>query len=108
MRIGEFALKVKVQMNPQTLQIRRDQRFLIGESGEGCVPNAYITSRLNQITGTYVEHEDENWVNYGYIEVTVLEDQFRPHADRADLMIADYIDPERTPADGQPEGGVGW
>ena len=108
MRIGEFSLKVKVQMNLQTLQIQRDQRFLVGESGEGYTPNAYIASRLNQVTGTYVANEGTGWKNYGYVEVTLLEDQFRPHVDRADLMIADYIDPEFNSAEERPQGGVGW
>ena len=114
MRIGEFALKLKVQMNESTLQIRRDQRFLIGEFGTQFLPNAYITSRLNQVTGTYLEVEDEVHKNYGYIEITLLEDQYRPNADRADLMVADYVPPNDNNISsddedmGAFEGGVDW
>lgn len=110
MRIGEFALKAKVQMNEQTLRIHRDQRFLIGESGDGIVPNAYITSRLNQVTATYVDIDTDQEKNYGYIEVTMLEDQFRPHSDRADLMIADYMgEPHEEPEqETQMKDGVFW
>lgn len=112
MRIGEFALKAKVQMNEQTLQIHRDQRFLIGESGEGYTPNAYITSRINLVTGTYVDIDaDQSEKNYGYIEVTLLEDQFRPHTDRADLMVADYVEADKNKPEQdetQDKGGVFW
>lgn len=112
MRIGEFALKARLQMNDQTLQIHRDQRFLIGENGNGYSPNAYITSRINVVTGTYVDiNADESEKNYGYIEVTMLEDQFREHTDRADLMIADYVETNRAPAEKEEEqakGGVFW
>lgn len=112
MRIGEFALKAKVQMNEQTLQIHRDQRFLIGESGEGYSPNAYITSRINVVTGTYVDIDaPETEKNYGYIEVTMLEDQLREHSDRIDLMIADYVDADDNAADAeetQKKEGVFW
>ena len=112
MRIGEFALKAKVQMNEQTLQIRRDQRFLIGESGNGYSPNAYITSRINLVTGTYVDVvAGETEKNYGYIEITMLEDQFREHCDRADLMIADYIEDNDNAVDAeetQKKDGVFW
>lgn len=112
MRIGEFAVKAKVQMNEQTLQIHRDQRFLIGESGAGCSPSAYITSRLNQVTATYVDIDmDRVEKNYGYIEITMLEDQFREHSDRADLMIADYVDDDEDGAkkdNTQGKDGVFW
>lgn len=112
MRAGEFALKAKVQMNEQTLQIHRDQRFLIGESGEGYSPNAYITSRINMVTGTYVDIDvDKSEKNYGYIEITMLEDQFREHRDRTDLMIADYVDVNIAPTDKeetQAKDGVFW
>lgn len=100
LQLGEFSLKVKVQMNEYTLGIRRDRRFLIGENSPGARPLAYITSRLNQVTGTYISADVENEdgeevvpVNYGYIEVTLLEDVFREDKDRADLWIADYFDP---------------
>ena len=108
MRIGEFALKLKVQMNDDTLRIRRDQRFLIGEYADGAMPNAYIASRVNQVTGTYVEQENDQLRNYGYIEVTLLEDQFRPSSDRADLMIADYVEPETSEDEPSETGGIDW
>ncbi|MBO5970922.1 MAG: hypothetical protein J6S14_20795 [Clostridia bacterium] len=108
MRIGEFSLKAKVQMNDYTLQIKRDQRFLVGESSALHEPNAYITSRINQVTGTYVTVENGVQRNYGYIEVTMLEDQFRPHIDRADLMIADYVEINDQTDSAEGTGGVGW
>lgn len=110
MRIGEFALKAKIPMNTQTLKIRRDQRFLIGEHGDGIIPNAYIASRLNQVTATYVDVEADQEQNYGYIEVTLLEDQFRPHSDRADLMLADYVEEshEEPEQETQTKDGVFW
>lgn len=93
MRIGEFALKARLQKNEFTLAIKRDMRFLLGESGENYRPNAYIASRLNHVTATYFDDD----TIYGYIEVTLLEDMFREGKDRADLMIADYFDPEEVP-----------
>lgn len=119
MRIGEFSLKLKVQLNDDTLGICRDKRFLIGECTEQHMPNAYIVSRINQVTGTYLVEANADGMcdgesqNYGYIELTLLEDQYRPNVDRADLMIADYKESGDNPFEylegiGSYEEDVDW
>lgn len=106
LQIGEFSLKVKIPINEKTLKIQRDKRFLIGQYGDGFKPNAYIVTRINQVTNSY-EHEtletDDNGNLYyqGYLEVTLGEDQYRVETDRGDLGIADYVDPEAVDEPGE-------
>lgn len=113
LQLGEFSIKVKVPLNEHTLTIKRDQRFLLGFSGTNYKPQAFITSRINQVTGTYELHMDNSKLSDGYIEVTMLEDQFREGIDNVEYGIADYKDiygdiTDETPviAD-EPEGVLG-
>lgn len=102
LQIGEFSIKVKVPLNEQTLAIKRDQRFLIGYAGNGFKPQAFITSRINQVTGTYALNMDNSVLSDGYIEITMLEDQFRPGKDNVEYGIADYKDIYGDSSDEEP------
>ena len=95
MQIGEFSLKVKVPLNEETLAINRDKRFLIGQNDPVTglyKPKAFIASRINQVTGTHTLDADNSILSDGYIEITMMEDQFKPNEDNAELGIADYFD----------------
>lgn len=146
MRIGEFQLKVIVRLDPETVRIRRDDRFIIDademyykyeypnfnidnmgdlqysypykynnepfvvdedgelnsklnglsidENGElnmptssfalyGITPNVYRVSRRNVVTGTFP--------NIGYVELTLVEDQFVAGQDDIVNMIAPSV-----------------
>lgn len=95
-QMGEFSIKAKVQMNEHTLALKRDRRFLIGENAIGAKPTAYVLSRINQVTGSYLTADTDSGEqeNYGYIELTLLEDVFREERDNAELWLADYVAPD--------------
>ena len=87
LRIGKFQLKVIVRLDKETAMIERDTRFLIDATAfledmkeHGVLPNAYKVTRRNVTTGTFP--------NIGYIEITMIEDQFVPGSDDIDNMIA--------------------
>ena len=88
MRIGEFQLKIIVQLDSETLRISRDDRFIIDvdptlypeiQNGE-VIPNVYKVTRRNVTTGTFP--------NVGYMEITLVEDQFVAGHDDLTNMIA--------------------
>lgn len=83
LRIGEFQLKIIVRLDDETVLIRRDDRFMIDAnsfldnlSENNILPMVYRVTRRNVVTGTF---EDT-----GYVEITLVEDQF----------VAGYDDPE--------------
>lgn len=88
---GDFTMKVIVQVNPQTLKVRRGQRFLLGQYGEGTNPLAVEVTRVNGVTNTYEYEDDSEQRNSGIIELTLHETQFNENTDNAELGLADYF-----------------
>jgi len=87
LRIGKFQLKIIVRLDEETALIQRDDRFLIDANEfldvmteNGVMPNAYKVTRRNVTTGTFP--------NVGYVEITMIEDQFVAGADDVENMIA--------------------
>lgn len=87
LRIGEFQLKVIVQLDSETVLIRRDDRFMIDAanfldvlSENDVLPMVYRVTRRNVITGTFQDR--------GYVEITLVEDQFISGHDDPESMIA--------------------
>lgn len=90
-RIGEFQLKVIIRLDEETVLIRRDDRFIIdaddfidGMVENGIMPNVYRVTRRNVTTGTF----PQDGTQHGYIEITLVEDQFVAGHDDLDNMIA--------------------
>lgn len=86
-RIGKFQLKVIVQLNKDTVKIRRGDRFIVDAEayidilvGDGILPDVYKVTRINVTTGTFPD--------VGYIEITMVEDQFVAGHDDYENMIA--------------------
>lgn len=93
-RIGEFQLKIIVRLDEETALIRRDDRFIIDADGfietmteNGIMPNVYKVTRRNVTTGTF--HQDGT--QHGYIEITMVEDQFVAGQDDLENMIAPRV-----------------
>ena len=91
MDTAQFTMKVIVQLNDQTLSIRRNKRFLIGPYGAGLNPLAVEVSRINGVTNTYKYKEGTDQFETGLLEFTLHETQFYPERDNAELGIADYV-----------------
>lgn len=87
LRVGEFQLKIKVKLDPETVLIRRDDRFMIDAeqfatemAGASAIPNVYRVTRRNVVTGTFE--------GTGYVEITLVEDQFVAGHDNIENMLA--------------------
>ena len=87
LRIGKFQLKLIVPLDSETVLIERDDRFLIDAnafletmSENDVLPNAYKVTRRNVTTGTFPD--------VGYVEITMIEDQFVAGFDDIENMIA--------------------
>lgn len=87
LRIGKFQLKLIVPLDNETVLIERDDRFLIDAtafldvmSENNVLPNAYKVTRRNVTTGTFPDT--------GYVEITMVEDQFVAEYDDLESMIA--------------------
>ena len=90
-RIGEFQLKIIVRLDEETVLIRRDDRFIIDAddfidtmTDNEILPNVYRVTRRNVNTGTFPQDGSQ----HGYVEITLVEDQFVAGRDDIENMIA--------------------
>lgn len=91
LRIGEFQLKILLRLDEETVLIRRDDRFMIDAddffdvmSENDVLPNVYKVSRRNVNTGTF----PQDGTQHGYVEITLIEDQFIAGHDDIENRIA--------------------
>ena len=99
LRIGKFQLKLIVPLDSETVLIERDDRFLIDANAfidtmkeNNILPNAYKVTRRNVTTGTFPD--------VGYVEITMIEDQFVAGYDDVENMIAARVsDMVKIPSD---------
>lgn len=108
----DFVMKVIVQVNAETLKIRRNKRFLLGQYGVGCNPMATEVSRINGVTNTYMYDENDKQYQTGLLEITLHETQFKEGIDNPELGIADYYPigsrPDELPVINRPAEKEGW
>lgn len=117
LRIGEFQLKILIRLDEETALIRRDDRFIIDADDSvptmaenGIMPNVYRVSRRNVTTGTF----PQDGTQHGYVEITLVEDQFVAGVDDVENMIAPrvrkIVKPDEDGADGNSssQDEKGW
>lgn len=87
LRIAEFQIKVKVHVDEISSLIMRDMRFVIDAEkyisnlvAENDRPFVFKVTRRNIITGTYADE--------GYVEITLVQDQWVEGKDDYNLMVA--------------------
>ena len=90
LRVGEFQLKIIVRLDEETVLIRRDDRFIIDADNfadvmkdNNMLPTVYRVSRRNVVTGTFPQT--------GYVEITLVEDQFVAGQDDLENLIAPRV-----------------
>ena len=110
LRIGEFQLKILIRLDEETVLIRRDDRFMIdaddffGVMAENEVlPNVYKVSRRNVNTGTF----PQDGTQHGYIEITLIEDQFIAGHDDIENRIAPRVSTMVKPDEDGNDGNTG-
>lgn len=110
LRIGEFQLKILIRLDEETVLIRRDDRFMIdaddffGVMAENEVlPNVYKVSRRNVNTGTF----PQDGTQHGYIEITLIEDQFIAGHDDIENRIAPRVSTMVKPDEDVNDGNTG-
>lgn len=94
LRIGEFQLKILIRLDEETVLIRRDDRFMIDAEDfldvmkrNDVIPNVFKVSRRNVTTGTF----SQDGIQHGYIEITLVEDQFVAGSDDIENRIAPRV-----------------
>lgn len=94
LRIGEFQLKILIRLDEETVLIKRDDRFMIDAEDfldvmteNDVMPNVYKVSRRNVTTGTFPQDGSQ----HGYIEITLIEDQFVAGSDDIENRIAPRV-----------------
>lgn len=94
LRIGEFQLKILIRLDEETVLIKRDDRFMIDAydfldvmTENDVMPNVYKVSRRNVTTGTFPQDGSQ----HGYIEITLIEDQFVAGSDDIENRIAPRV-----------------
>lgn len=87
LRIGEFQLKVIIRLDSESVLIRRDDRFMIDATAfydtlaeNDIIPMVYRVTRRNVVTGTFQDK--------GYVEITLVEDQYIAGHDDIENRIA--------------------
>ena len=102
LRIGEFQLKILLRLDEETVLIRRDDRFMIDAddffdvmSENDVLPNVYKVSRRNVNTGTF----PQDGTQHGYVEITLIEDQFIAGHDDIENRIAPRVSTMVKPED---------
>ena len=110
LRIGEFQLKILIRLDEETVLIRRDDRFMIdaddffGVMAENDIlPNVYKVSRRNVNTGTF----PQDGTQHGYVEITLVEDQFIAGHDDIVNRIAPRVSTMVAPEDDENDGNTG-
>jgi hypothetical protein len=108
LRIGEFQLKILIRLDEETVLIRRDDRFMIdaddffGVMAENDVlPSVYKVSRRNVNTGTF----PQDGTQHGYVEITLIEDQFIAGHDDIENRIAPRVSTIVKPEDDDGNDG---
>lgn len=86
--VGTFTLILPCDY--ETINIRRDKRFLIDEYGTIEAPDAYIVTNRNVFTKTTISKCESECSYDGNVELALTQQQFNPETDNAELMIADY------------------
>lgn len=79
--IGSTQKTVFLPCDNETIEFNRNQRFLFGKDSR---INAYSISQLDPCS-----YKCENG---GLLQLTLVEDQFSPERDNAELLIADYYE----------------
>lgn len=82
MTIGTSQLIVYISFDEHTVLLDSGFRFLLDRNRVS--PTAFKTTQADQIS--YSDAGEK-----GYIQLTVVEDQFNPKTDNKNLMIADYL-----------------
>lgn len=87
LRIAEFQIKVKISVDEVSSAIHRDMRFVIDAEKyiDSVValddrPFVFRVTRRNIVTGTYL--------NEGYVEITLVQDQWIEDKDDYNLLLA--------------------
>lgn len=73
--------------DPETINIRRDNRFLIDDADVEGAPDAYIVTNRNVVTKSKDKH--------GVIALALSQHQYNHETDNRELMIADYYSPQQ-------------
>lgn len=94
--ISKGQYKIILPLDEETLAMDLDRRLLI-EKIAG-TPKVYTITNADPTT------DDIDGMDGGLVTWTVQRDQYNPHSDNAELMVADYVDPASRTSAVRPNG----
>lgn len=90
MNLPYYTINVILPYDSDTINIRRDKRFLIDDPNVVDVPDAFIVTNRNI--------ESKSFGDTGVIELGLSQHQYNSITDDRELMIADcYVEPKESP-----------
>ena len=93
--VGSNQLMVYLPIDEETLKLKSDKRLMVDFNTES--PKCYDVTRVDTVTMGYDGTAEPRYDGKGCILLVLTETEINPDADRIDLMLCDYIDPNDIP-----------
>ena len=93
--VGSNQLMVYLPIDEETLKLRSDKRLMVDFNTES--PKCYDVTRVDTVTMGYDGTAEPRYDGKGCILLVLTETEINPDADRVDLMLCDYINPNDIP-----------
>ena len=93
--VGSNQLMVYLPIDEETLKLRSDKRLMVDFNTE--LPKCYDITRVDTVTMGYDGTAEPRYDGKGCILLVLTETEINPDADRVDLMLCDYINPNNIP-----------
>ena len=93
--VGSNQLMVYLPIDEETLKLKSDKRLMVDFNTES--PKCYDITRVDTVTMGYDGTAEPRYDGKGCILLVLTETEINPDADRIDLMLCDYINPNDIP-----------
>ena len=92
MKLSSFGFPLMLPLDPETINIKIDKRFLIDHPDIEGNPEAWIVTNRNVSSKTFEGYD-------GVVELTISRHQYNHNTDNKELMIADFYQKDLPPED---------
>ena len=93
--VGSNQLMVYLPIDEETLKLKSNKRLMVDFNTE--LPKCYDVTRVDTVTMGYDGTAEPRYDGKGCILLVLTETEINPDADRIDLMLCDYINPNDIP-----------
>ena len=93
--VGSNQLMVYLPIDEETLKLKSNKRLMVDFNTE--LPKCYDVTRVDTVTMGYDGTAEPRYDGKGCILLVLTETEINPDADRIDLMLCDYVNPNDIP-----------